>query len=273
MSHSEEKAKSTRSGYSLPSWVPDFGKATLLANPHLYRYRRDPYSASGDLKAPLLHVQDESDQSVKDTLALPGVFLDKITAFNPAKTRERRKFEDLQSLVRGVEEIKEFNRIMWASHGQTVSFSYKEHGPSTGYDGIGNWLISRPQPPHIPSQQESGIETDSTSQEFGYNTTVGHDFPSVMVCLAGYVFGTTTKGLQCMVPEHSKPGDTLCILYGSKVPHVLREAGIDHSRDGTGDDGQHYHLIGTAYVHDHMHGEALQHRDEASLNEQVFQLA
>ncbi|KAF2006863.1 HET-domain-containing protein [Amniculicola lignicola CBS 123094] len=54
-----------------------------------------------------------------------------------------------------------------------------------------------------------------------------------------------------LVPRDTKVGDTLCILYGCSVPVVLRNVG------GLGKEDSHWHLIGEAYVHGLMHGEAI----------------
>jgi hypothetical protein len=51
------------------------------------------------------------------------------------------------------------------------------------------------------------------------------------------------QGYVGLAPSHSKPGDVICILYGSVVPFVLRKKGSG------------YELIGEAYVHGIMDGE------------------
>ena len=58
----------------------------------------------------------------------------------------------------------------------------------------------------------------------------------------------TKKGLIGTVPRSAAPGDLVCVLYGGQTPFILR-------RDvrGTG----MYRLVGDAYVHGIMEGEAL----------------
>ncbi|PMD21763.1 hypothetical protein NA56DRAFT_645560 [Hyaloscypha hepaticicola] len=60
-----------------------------------------------------------------------------------------------------------------------------------------------------------------------------------------------------------KEGDILSVLYGSNVPHVLRKV---PGKEDT------YTLVGTAYVHGFMYGEAIQWRDQGKLKGQKFNL-
>jgi hypothetical protein len=282
--------KTDSSGYdSLPSWVPNFSGSGMMANPHVYRYRQDKYRASGDTSASSVLVSESAEKCVKDSLCLRGIYLDDVSKLNPTITREHRKFEDLQALVRTVQTAENLNYRFWASGGGTVSFAYQDDCNSVGIDGIGKWLIPRPMAakqgapqtltsdtatllPHSPAEREktSVINSDMAHQKYDLN--LGHDFPSSMVCLSGYVFAVTVKGFKCMVPEDSMPGDAICILYGSPVPHVLRvEVNTIAPSDGIkGLTGTKYRLIGTAYVHDYMHGEALKEKESGTLREEDF---
>lgn len=78
-----------------------------------------------------------------------------------------------------------------------------------------------------------------------------------------YRFSTTAKGFMAMIPHTAKEGDILCVLYGSKLPHVLRKV---PEEEGT------YTMVGTAYVHGFMDGEAIERRDQGKLKEQRFKL-
>lgn len=69
---------------------------------------------------------------------------------------------------------------------------------------------------------------------------------------------STSNGHLGTGPEGLYVGDVVCVLYGGDVPYVLRKVG---------DQGQ-YKLIGEAYVHGIMQGEAI----EAGLQQQDFLL-
>jgi hypothetical protein len=57
-----------------------------------------------------------------------------------------------------------------------------------------------------------------------------------------------------------KENDVLCVLYGGNVPFIIRPT----------TDGEAYTLVGECYVHDLMHGEAVDHHD-TSLGEAGIQ--
>ena len=73
---------------------------------------------------------------------------------------------------------------------------------------------------------------------------------------------TTKRGYLGLGPELLQPGDVVSVLYGGKVPYILRP------KDG------HYLLVGDAYVHGIMDGEAVQQcRDgDSSIEEKVFEI-
>jgi Heterokaryon incompatibility protein (HET) len=53
-----------------------------------------------------------------------------------------------------------------------------------------------------------------------------------------------------LIPQHAQEGDMICILYGCSVPVVIRK---HFRRDGS----FYWQLIGEAYVHGYMEGEAI----------------
>ncbi|RFU30332.1 hypothetical protein B7463_g6012, partial [Scytalidium lignicola] len=57
--------------------------------------------------------------------------------------------------------------------------------------------------------------------------------------------GWTEKGFFANMPQDAQPGDKVTILAGGKVPLILRPRGSSL-----------YQLVGDAYVHDIMAGEA-----------------
>jgi hypothetical protein len=63
-------------------------------------------------------------------------------------------------------------------------------------------------------------------------------------------FTTTNHGLFAMV-QHAMPGDIIASVNGAKVPLILRATKHKHNRR------RMYRLVGTAYVHGYMDGEAL----------------
>lgn len=58
--------------------------------------------------------------------------------------------------------------------------------------------------------------------------------------------GRTASGLLCLLPAETTIGDSIALLQGGATPYVLRVA------------GKEYTLVGEAYVHGIMYGEAWQ---------------
>ncbi|EON66518.1 hypothetical protein W97_05763 [Coniosporium apollinis CBS 100218] len=63
---------------------------------------------------------------------------------------------------------------------------------------------------------------------------------------AGEQFCVTQNGYMGNAPRSTLPGDKICVLYGARVPFVLREEGAS------------YRIIGDCYIHGLMDGEAFQ---------------
>jgi hypothetical protein len=63
------------------------------------------------------------------------------------------------------------------------------------------------------------------------------------------------KGYMGWAPLDTQPGDKICILFGGRVPFILREASERVEIDGI---SHNCHiLLGDSYVHGLMHGEAM----------------
>jgi hypothetical protein len=80
---------------------------------------------------------------------------------------------------------------------------------------------------------------------------------------------TTDRGLFGVGPEAMKPGDYLCVFYGAAVPFIVRptkkgvEATAEDIAQPTANMGR---VMGECYVHDLMHGEAVEQLNRKALN-------
>ncbi|EXJ72755.1 uncharacterized protein A1O5_03902 [Cladophialophora psammophila CBS 110553] len=61
-------------------------------------------------------------------------------------------------------------------------------------------------------------------------------------------------------PRLVQPGDVCCVLFGGKVPFILRPV------------SDHFLLIGKSYVHGAMHGEIIDRLDSGELEERLFEV-
>jgi hypothetical protein len=67
-----------------------------------------------------------------------------------------------------------------------------------------------------------------------------------------------------LCPEGTKEKDLVCILFGCSVPVILRE---HKSNDAL---KCHFELIGEAYVHGKMDGEAMADHEDGKVEDEVF---
>jgi len=79
------------------------------------------------------------------------------------------------------------------------------------------------------------------------------------LCMNRRVF-TTYKGYLGLGPCDMRAGDVVCILFGGRVPYVLRDM------------GSHWQFIGECYVHGIMKGEAVDDFDGNVSNAEIFEL-
>ena len=81
--------------------------------------------------------------------------------------------------------------------------------------------------------------------------------------VTGRAFAVTEKGYIGLVPSGAMPGDLLCLFFGASVPFVLRPRA--DCRDGASSGT--YSLVGEAYIHGIMDGEALDSGSERDIFE------
>lgn len=95
-------------------------------------------------------------------------------------------------------------------------------------------------------------------------------------CTAGRVLFETSSGYVGLGPQLLRTGDLACVLYGGKVPFILRPAGKHYSFfGGTYQDplgGKYYSFIGESYIHGYMEGEAITMLQDGKLKEQEFEI-
>ena len=73
-----------------------------------------------------------------------------------------------------------------------------------------------------------------------------------IMCCTGRAFAITRSGYMAMVPPGTAVGDAVCVLYGVETPFILRSLPKDSHGEHVVD------LVGEAYVHGAMDGEAMQ---------------
>jgi len=89
---------------------------------------------------------------------------------------------------------------------------------------------------------------------------------------------TVTDQEICLVPRTAQPGDILFILYGAKLPFVLRlkknrvtEGSDEDSKGGVLRDGLEYEVVGPCWIPEQMWGQAIETFDD-NPDSQAFQM-
>ncbi|RYP11235.1 hypothetical protein DL764_000191 [Monosporascus ibericus] len=118
----------------------------------------------------------------------------------------------------------------------------------------------------LPSMEQlkaGGLEVEALRCGFLWNSA------RIMAC-AGRALAITRNGYMAMVPPGSVPGDAVCVLYGLATPYVVRLHSVDERGGGLmrETDTEGARLVGEAYVHGVMDGEAM----NMSANRQMFKI-
>jgi hypothetical protein len=258
---------------ALPTWVVDFGSCAAIRNP---APGKPPYLASGNTDVspdtfmhPALH---------PGTLVVSGVQLDTISKrLYTITSHGLQSWLDLKRMVQNIPQdiIKHryhTGESMTLALARTMSsdMSFRLVGErqrkqesrslSREIKSLYSWrgqLLGKLQN-SLPNFAQHLIPDSFQKRERRQPYLL-----SAPPSLDGYALSSTMNHFMAMIPDIANEGDILSILYGSKLPHVLRKV------PGKGDT---YTFVGTAYVHGFMDGEAIQLRDQGKFKEQRFNL-
>jgi hypothetical protein len=257
---------------ALPTWVPNFS-STLCRYP-IVGMSECPYLASGNTRVlPDSTIVSFSDP---DILILFGVQLDVILSaysaiegadsWNKLRTTIQELPRDMlgRQYHTGESFLVAFARTVTGDTSfETESERQSEQESKTLCKDLQSLLSLKGQfqdklrsslPGRLPSLLSDRLQRRERNQPKSLSNT-----PTFY----GYRFCTTVNAFMAMVPDIAEAGDILCVLYGSKYPHVLRK--VPEKEDT-------YTLVGIAYVHGFMDGEAIEWRDQGKLKEQKFNL-
>ena len=224
---------------SLPSWVPNYSiwqRHTILGSsirvPHLN------FHAAGNSQVVARW------QPGSRVLELDGICYDTIETVSTSSLDRQTEDENVilewlylaEPLIRRGFRIEGFWRALIGERKKGDFPGPEQYGvPFEGYLA------------HAKSHQQRYTQILDTRRHQGSSSST---YPLVKEATLGYVapnrkFFTTTKDLIGLGPRSMCKGDIICILSGGRVPYVLRE-----ERD-------HHRLIGEAYVHGLMEGQAV----------------
>jgi hypothetical protein len=245
---------------SLPSWVPDWSRASFCANLAYWSPDLD-YKAGGSADS-TAHILLEK------TLHLSGYFLDAIEELAPQHNvftsgvdtwniNQIRNVIGAHTASRNLilnspyttfpyaytQEPESVEEVLWRLLVGNRTFKERP-APSSLVQGYLHYLQSMKNVEEViaqdrnPPATEEQILAHSSASEYGQLTMRG--WAGRRVCV-------TRKGYVGLVPPLTMIGDVIVIIVGAQTPFVLRAAGTKRSKQ----------LVGECYVHGVMDGEAL----------------
>jgi hypothetical protein len=236
---------------SVPSWAIDFANSNHVGRRQLkwwnHSHRYHEFSACG------AHALQASLHEGDKVLGLTGLCVDSV--------------EQTSSWVYRVpDDAPIFSRALsdFAKHCEDIILGWRiMHGDPVEYVAGGTWnsAISRTFIGDL-IMAEFPVERAKLAHE-NYLVDLGtalqdNSHGSINESLCGMVpnhaFFITSKGYIGMGPPHTKSGDQVWILYGGRVPFVLRKAPENSALSET----QKFTLVGDAYVHGIMDGQMVQ---------------
>jgi hypothetical protein len=237
----------------IPSWVPDWtgqGRANNSKRP-IASLRNMPFSASKGTEADV-QVPDESANNLR--LVIKGQILDTLRvvqhqAAEPVDDVDGKSFLWWHSKI----------RALLDSSLQLCSSIYKDLDDAfarlllvddlyTGDNKI-EWetSITNPTATYKRAIERVASDKDIRRRQGSTQDEVETFKTQMFVACHSRSFAISDQGYISLVPMLAKEGDIICICRGSPVPYILRK-----TLDGVG-----YFLVGDAYVHGVMYGEAI----------------
>ncbi|OLN86060.1 Heterokaryon incompatibility protein 6, OR allele 6 [Colletotrichum chlorophyti] len=270
----------------LPSWVPDWGKDSIQLGSGLnlvgYRFSfLNAYCASGRLK----YVASRDD--TLGTLGVPGVLVDRIDRVGE-RVREKVIHHDAKMILEwrnmaGID--REGNRPYVA--GKTMVDSFWR----TLLLDIDPLAVLPADARNLAGRMRAGPEIDSMHQGYWYQELLHLGGissqrptlkPSKVDVFDDHITKTTTGrrffisklGYIGLAPAAARVGDKVCVLAGGKMPFIVRdlERSGQTPRTSTFKTETNCRLIGDAYVHGLMDGEAIAMVDKGNRGLEIFRL-
>jgi hypothetical protein len=254
---------------NLPSWVPDWSSSDFPrwgANNYLW-YRglleKGLFRADGG-RLPQIHFNADGTE-----LTLRGVIFDQLCLITNPDFRGDHN-PKYPNAIEGGSANRELFMSLLASV-QTVLECCSEEMKMNTYPNSGGvkeafWrtLIANVDDFGREADREyercyddyAKLQQDMFKKEFGHESALDEvarlramRFATAMKLMSiQRSVGLTHKGYIASVPGHAEPGDFICVLFGGKVPFIIRPEARE----------SRYVLLGDTYVHGIMKGEAVE---------------
>ena len=223
---SADSASANKQSGEMPSWIPDFsfeGKRTWFANDHNEVHGE---ATAGGNDTPSLRIN-----IFHKILIIRVLQLDSIQSLSPHQTQQQ--LSDPYGQV-----------LQWRTELEELWPSAHSRSSEEMRDTLCRVMLCHQEPPNLELLQSLLWSADHT--EFERSVDGKKLFRDLVHLCEPRRRCVTSTGFLGQVPLHTQEGDAVVILMGSAVPFVLRQRQARHQ------------LIGQAYIHGVMMGEALQ---------------
>ncbi|PMD46045.1 HET-domain-containing protein [Hyaloscypha variabilis F] len=245
----------------LPSWVPDFNAAlpTPLAS---YKCRAPPwkplFSASGSSK---VNISNDNNTTNTRLLTISGLTVDTIEELGtPYKVGDNETasmnifFHEVAECCNRAEKLQcpvSTDPQFWEEAFWRVPCADQQR-----HEYVHRRATLEAQDGLLEILNRIGGELSGYRDEV--RAAAWQRYYLAMQCLYDFRPFFSKKGYIGLAPEFAAPGDTICVILGAIAPYVLRKVS-----------GGGFELVGEAYVHGIMDGEAM----DMGLDEEEFCLS
>lgn len=235
-----------------PSWVPRWSRDAYVLSFGVYRDRF--YDVMYDASAGLPPVWEL--QKTRKSLCVQGFIFDEIDGFFRTEELEKRddiiiqkNVDQLISAVFGFETRMRYTIIQnLLDQGQTITAGFRNMKPtqfSADFAALRLYLIREATKQGRSIAGELTPEGIAALEEVAKSGDIDNIYWAASRFCMGRKLFSTQQGMLGLGPRVLKGGDVCCILFGAPVPFILRPV------------GHQYKLVGEAYVHGVMKGEAV----------------
>lgn len=239
----------------LPSWAIDFAHSNHVGHRqlkwwnHSHRYREFSTSGAETLQASLLQNGE--------ILALTGLLVDEIEETGHVYEVLDHESVTMHLLCESIESYKKLVDLWKSSNGDPRDYITGETwNAAVSRTLIGDLIMAEYPRERANPSHETYLDDPRKALE---NQTRGSVYESISGMIPNQTFFITKKGYVGMGPPNAKYGDQVWVLYGGQVPFILRKTEKDSIVEKT----HKLKLVGNAYVHGIMDGQATQDGHEA----------
>ncbi|KAK5694309.1 hypothetical protein LTR97_009931 [Elasticomyces elasticus] len=238
--------------HTWPTWVPHWHRRSEQE----HKILTDTANASEGKKLELLSLMPVNEF----VLSVRGILVDYVQAIVPTLSTEALTLDDVKKIAVN------FRSVLQASSStpdalieELVAMTICTGEDTLGQRGNSSYAIESLQSfQHHQRQNTRPPRSDGDSSE----TMAYHLWSRAQLTCNHHNFFVTRKGCAGVGSQLTEPGDVIAVLYGCEQPAILRPL---HE---TG----HYEMLGLAYVHGIMDGEAVRALEVNGNGDDVFHI-